>query len=73
MNVSPASQGLLGIQRGMQGMQKAAEEIASTKGEHAQLTEAMVNLKAQANLVEAATKVVKTSDDMLGSVLDIMA
>lgn len=73
MNISPMSSAMLGIHRGMQGMQKAAEEMASTKGEQAQLTEAMVGLKMQANLVEASAKVVRTSDDMLGSVLDIIA
>lgn len=73
MNISPASQGLYGIQLGMQGVQKAATDVVNSKGEHYQLTEAMVSLKAQATTVEAASKMVKASDEMMGSVLDVIA
>lgn len=73
MNISPLNQGLFALHRGLQGMQKSADAVVSSKGEYAQMVEAMVSLKTQAHNVEAATKVVKTSDNMLGSVLDVLA
>ena len=57
MNVSgigPA--GMLGIQRGADGLARNAAEIASA-----------------GQMVQASTKVLKAGDDMIGTLLDVMA
>jgi hypothetical protein len=37
------------------------------------LTEALVTLKSQATLVEASAKMIETSNEALGTILDILA
>lgn len=82
--MSPITQsGLIGIQKGMQGMQKAAGEIASAKHFNLQnpeesasgktLVESIVEMKASSHQVQASAKVVKAADEMIGSILDVLA
>ena len=72
MTIPAMDNGVMGIQNGLQGMAKAASTIASGTQSPADLTEALVALKAQAVLVEASAKVLQTSDDAMGAILDIM-
>lgn len=73
MNTSVSS-----IQRGMTEMQQSAHKIArfgtvDSSANTGNLTDDLVNLKLQKNQVVASTKVIKTADEMLGSLLDIRA
>ena len=68
---------LTGIHNGMNGLQKNASEIASKstmEGENTKpLMESLVELKANVQQVEASTKVLQVSDEMVGTLLDIKA
>lgn len=79
MPINPASNnGLLSIQRGMQGLERNAQAIASrpvagsdepTRDLAGPLVESRSNLRQ----VQAGAAVVRTEDEMLGSLLDIFA
>ena len=78
MAITPASgQALAGIQRGMQGLERNAAEIASAdrmNGEPVHgVAEPLVEQIQNAAQVEASVKVLKTENDMLGSLLDVKA
>ena len=75
--------GLQGVQRGMSGIEDAARRIARAGVEGAQGTggpgassgsgdilEPLVNLQLYKRSVEASGQVVKTADEMLGTLLD---
>lgn len=73
--------GIQGIQDGILGMESAARKIArggvdgpqgSATG-RGDLLEPMVDLKLYQRSVEASAQVVKTADETLGTLLDIMA
>ncbi|MDX1457551.1 MAG: flagellar biosynthesis protein FlgE [Marinobacter sp.] len=73
--------GIQGMQDGMLGMENAARKIArggvdgpqgsATGG--APLLEPIIDLKLYQRSVEASAQVVKTADETLGTLLDIMA
>ena len=73
--------GIQGIQDGIQGMDSAARRIArggvdgpqGTANGSGGLLEPMVDLKLYERSVEASAQVVKTADETLGTLLDIMA
>lgn len=73
--------GIQGIQDGLQGMDNAARRIArggvdgpqGTASGSGGLLEPMVDLKLYERSVEASAQVVKTADETLGTLLDIMA
>lgn len=75
------SLGIQGIQDGMAGMENAARKIArggvdgpqGTAEGAGNLIEPMVDLKIYERSVEASAQVVKTADETLGTLLDIMA
>lgn len=75
------SVGIQGIQDGMAGMENAARKIArggvdgpqGTAEGAGSLIEPMVDLKIYERSVEASAQVVKTADETLGTLLDIMA
>ncbi|PHQ26867.1 flagellar biosynthesis protein FlgE [Marinobacter guineae] len=75
------SVGIQGIQDGMAGMENAARKIArggvdgpqGTAEGAGNLIEPMVDLKIYERSVEASAQVVKTADETLGTLLDIMA
>ena len=78
MPITPASgHALNGIQRGMEGLQRSAVEIASAdrmNGEDVRsVAEPLVEQIQHATQVEASVKVLKTENDMLGSLLDVKA
>lgn len=69
--------GLNGIRVGLDGIQKTAGEIANkdamqANGAH-DLAKSMVDLKVYKYQVGASAQVVKTTDQMLGTLLDIKA
>lgn len=68
---------LTGIQNGMNELQKNAGEIAgksTMEGENIKpLMQSLVELKANVQQVEASTKVLQVSDEMVGTLLDIRA
>lgn len=75
------STGIQGIQDGMLGMESAARKIArggidgpkGTSDGAGGLLEPIVDLKLYERSVEASAQVVKTADETLGTLLDVMA
>ena len=68
--------GIQGVQAGVRGMEQSAQEIVKAgSGENASgdFIEPIMDLKLYENSVEASTKVVKTADEMIGTLLDTMA
>ncbi len=75
--------GLQGVTRGIQGMQRNADNIArmgirDEQGDiqgvnSADAAESMVGLKQNELQVKAAAEVVKTASDTIGTILDIKA
>lgn len=73
--------GIQGIQDGLQGMDNAARRIArggvdgpqGTANGSGGLLEPMMDLKLYERSVEASAQIVKTADETLGTLLDIMA
>jgi flagellar basal body rod protein FlgG len=78
---NPLSIGLQGVQDGIAGMENAARKIArggvdgpqGTAEGAGNLIEPMVELKVYERSVEASAQVVKSADETLGTLLDIMA
>ncbi len=66
---------LAGIQNGFDGLQKNASQIASVStmdGANVNsLVEAVVDLKANVQQVSASMEVLKVSDEIIGTLLDI--
>lgn len=78
MSSIPAlNSGILGIQRGVNSAQNQAARIASTdtfsNDNPADLAAPLVQLISDQRQVEASAKVVRTIDQMLGSIIDIKA
>jgi flagellar hook-associated protein FlgK len=76
MAIDAMSSGMAGIHRGMQGLQKNAQEIVSATTNRegpGSLEKPAVEMLSNQQQVEASSKVVKAQDDMLGSLLDEMA
>ncbi len=65
------SSSLYGIQNAYKKINKSAENIALNKLEN--LPEDMVNLMTGQREVEANLKVIKTNDELLGTIIDIFA
>ncbi|MCK7546898.1 flagellar basal body rod C-terminal domain-containing protein [Marinobacter koreensis] len=73
--------GVQGIQDGMIGMDSAARKIArggvdgpqGTADGAGGLVEPIIDMKLYQRSVEASAQVVKTADETLGTLLDIMA
>ena len=71
-SISAFQSGIAGIQNGIYGASQNANQIArADQLSTEQLTQALVQLDANKRQVEAATKVVETSNEMIGSLLDI--
>ncbi len=74
--LSVQSEAVQGIQRGLDGIRKAASEIASTDqlnkaGEDTNLVGSLVELEQNKVQVQASAKVVSTIDKALGSIIDL--
>jgi len=76
-SMSLSDNALTGIKNGINALQKNASDIASKstmEGENTKpLIASLVELKANVQQVEAATKVLQVSDEMIGTLLDIKA
>lgn len=79
---SAFSSGVQGIQSGIAGMDDAARRIARGGADGAQgsggptasgIIEPLVDLQLYKRSVEASAQVVRTADETLGSLLDMMA
>lgn len=79
MNVNTAlSAGLQGIQQGINGVEKAAVEIVkagSVDGPRGSndVVKPILDLKLYERSIEASAQVVKTADEVLGTLLDTLA
>ena len=63
-----------GIHRGVQGLERNADEIArASKGEGGDIVEPLVESRINKLQAEASAKIVKTTDDTIGSLLDELA
>jgi hypothetical protein len=66
--------GVAGIQKGMADAQRHANKLASadsmTAADPASMTEAFVGLKEAELQVKASAEVVKTTEEMIGALLD---
>ncbi len=74
MSAIPAFQsGLAGIQSGMQSLNRSAATIASADNLQSggDFTEPLVNMIRDEHQVKASTKVIETSGNMMGTLLDI--
>jgi len=76
--MSPIQIGLSGISRGLENMQEIASDIAQVGTVQPEnldttidLTQSMVDLKAQELATLAATKVIATADEVLGTLIDV--
>jgi flagellar basal body rod protein FlgG len=74
-NIPDAAQSAqLGIARGIGGLNEDAQVVAqSVTGSGGDLTAALVDSLQQKLAVEASAKVLTASDQMLGSLIDVMA
>jgi hypothetical protein len=72
--ISALNSAIAGIQKGLSGARKNAAEIARAGTEENYSTEGFikpaVELKQNSLQVQASAKVLKTVDDMIGSLLD---
>ena len=78
MSSIPAlSSGVMGIQKGLDGLNRDAAQIASAaqfkNEESADLAKPLTNLILDKLQVAASAKVVKTAGDTLGTLLDVLA
>lgn len=68
---------LTGIQKGLADMRSSASDIAGISKNNAEgpggMAESIVDLKVSEQQVSASVKVLKSADDMIGSLLDIKA
>lgn len=79
--VSILQTGLIGVQRGMQGLQKAAGEIASASHFNSEssekpakdIVESLIEAKVSSRQVEASVKAIQAGEEAIGSILDVMA
>jgi len=87
MAVNPMlSTGVIGIARGLQGVNQSAHEIAHLSGRHhidqpvsqpapadeiKDTAEALVSIRVYERQVQASAKVVQTADAVIGMLLDI--
>lgn len=72
---SALQQGLNGMQRSQAGVLDASQRIASANlsTPTEDLVEPLIDLKVEELLFTASAKVVKTADDLIGSLLDVTA
>lgn len=71
-SISAFQSGIAGVQSGIYGASQNVDEIArADELSSEQLTQALVQLDANKRQVEAAAKVIETSNEMIGSLLDI--
>lgn len=71
-SISAFQSGIAGVQSGVYGASQNAAQIArADQISSEQLTEALVQLQANKQQVEASAKVIETSSEMIGTLLNI--
>ena len=71
-SISAFQAGVAGVHSGVNSATQSAADIArADQLSTQQLTEALVQLDASKQQVQAAAKVIETSNEMIGSLLDI--
>lgn len=76
---SVVNQGLIGMQKIQASMLQSAQQIAqagTTQRDNPQVndvTESLVNLRAQSQVFDSSAKVVKSAEETIGTLLDIKA
>ncbi len=70
MSISALQTGIAGINTGIDGMRRSATRIAGNTTNPADTVRALVDLHTNQHQLEASAKVVKASDEILGSLLD---
>jgi len=79
MSIGPMDSGITGINRGMQSFTQNAKQIASAttptpeKDATGALEKPLVGMISDEKQVAASSKVIKTADEMIGTLLDTMA
>ena len=67
--------GIQGIRTGLEGMQKTASQIASTEAMRSEgpyeLAKSLIDLKVYTYQVDASAQVVKATDQVIGTLLNI--
>ncbi len=76
---SAVTQGLIGMQRSQAEISKSAQQIVeagTTERENPaknDITESLVNIKAQTQVFDASAKIVKSADETIGTLLKATA
>lgn len=74
---SVASLGLLGVQKGVQGARAAATDIASaeqsTASSPTDVAASLIALKQSELQVAASSKTIRSANEMIGSLIDVLA
>ena len=74
---SVASLGLLGVQKGVQGARAAATDIASaeqtTASSPTDVAASLIALKQSELQVAASAKTISSANEMIGSLIDVLA
>lgn len=79
MKIGPSAHqaGLEGVRRGLNDLNRAANEIArngtTQEPDAASLAESAVDLRVARNQVQASARVIETENEVLGSLLDTRA
>lgn len=78
--ISAMNLGIQGIQNGMNGLRRDAQQIASANSGSGEqpagvddVTKSLVDMKLNKLEVEMSAKVVQTASDMIGTLIDIKA
>lgn len=74
--LSVQNEAIQGIQRGLDGLRRNAQEIASADqlnnaGQETDLAGALLGLQENKTQVQASAKVVSAVDEMIGSIIDL--
>ena len=74
---SVSAVGLRGLQKGLQGVQTSAAQIAgatqASTSDASAMTAALIALKQHELQVAAAAETIKAADEMIGSLIDVLA
>ena len=75
MSLSVYATGLAGIQRGMQGLQRVAQDVADSAGngfDTASIAESLVYAKQHQKSIEASARTIEMADRTMGHLIDIL-
>jgi flagellar hook-basal body complex protein FliE len=70
---NPLQSGFAGFQQASQSMQNASYDLAKGTSGGADITQAAVSIQSASIQAQASAEVIRRSDSMLGSIIDIFA